>query len=86
MMMAQLSRAALVGAVLGASLSPSVTDARPLGTVEGLPFWGHPFPYGYTYRRVPEHCIHVEQIEQPFAPPQTVVTVDCGQGPVSARY
>jgi hypothetical protein len=85
-MLVRLSRAVLVAAAIGASLSPLVAEARPLGNVQGLPFWGIPYPYGYNYRRLPEHCIHVEQIEQPFAPPLTQVTVDCGQDSVSARY
>lgn len=84
-MLVRISTAALVAAI-GVSAAPSTTRARPLGDVQGMPFWAHPFPFGYTYHRVPEHCIHVEQIEQLFAPPLTVVTVDCGSRPVSARY
>jgi len=86
MLMTRFSRAALLAAAIGAGASPCPTLARPLGSVEGLPFWAHPFPYGFVYRGPPEHCIHVEQFEQPFAPPVTEVTVDCGGPPVSARY
>jgi hypothetical protein len=86
MMMVRISKAALVAAFIGVSVSPCTTQARPLGNIEGMPFWGHPYPYGYVYRRVPEHCIHVEQVEQFFAPPLTLVTVDCGDRPVTARY
>jgi hypothetical protein len=86
MTIVQVSRAVLVAAAISLNVVPAATQARPLGTVEGLPFWGRPFPYGYTYHRPPEHCIHLERIEAPFAPPVTEVTWVCGGSPVSARY
>lgn len=85
MMIVRMS-SALVAAMIGMSVLPATTQARPLGTVDGLPFWGQPYPFGYVYHRPPEHCIQVQRIEQPFAPPVTEVTWVCGSPPVSARY
>jgi len=86
MMSVQISRAVLVAAAISMSAVPATIQARPLGNVEGLPFWGLPYPYGFAYNRPPEHCIHIERIEQPFALPVTEVTWICGGAPVSARY
>lgn len=77
--------AAAIGASIGAGALSSPVDARSLGTVDGLPFFGHPYPYGYVYHRPPEQCINVQRIEQPFAAPLIEVTWVCG-GPVTARY
>jgi hypothetical protein len=86
-MIVRMSRAALVAAVIGAaSISPVTTQARPLGTVEGMPFWGHPYPYGYVYHRPPEHCIQVQRLDPVFGSPVTEVTWICGDRPLSARY
>lgn len=85
-MMIRVSRAAIVIASVGMLVSPWPSNARPLGTVDGMPFWGYPYPFGYVYHRPPEECIQVRQIELPFQPPVTEVTVVCGSPPVSARY
>jgi hypothetical protein len=82
----RISGAVMIAATIGMSAMPATTEARPLGTVQGLPFWAQPYPYGYVYRRPPEHCIQVQQYEQFFAPPLTEVTFVCGDPPVSARY
>ncbi len=86
MMIVEMSRAALFAAAIGMSAVPGTALARPLGTVDGMPFWGQPYPYGYVYHRPPEHCIQIQRIEPPFAPPVTEVTWVCGGRPVSARY
>lgn len=85
MILRKLNAAVLVWSIAAAAL-PGTIEAKPLGTVEGLPFFGQPYPYGYVYHRPPEHCIHVERLEPPFAPPVTEVTWVCGDRPVSARY
>jgi hypothetical protein len=85
MMFGRLSRAVLAVAI-GLSAAPTMTMAKPLGSVEGLPFFGQPYPYGYVYHRPPEHCIQIRRIEEPFLPPVTEVTWVCGDQPVSARY
>jgi hypothetical protein len=83
----RFSRAAFVAAMIGASILPSAASANSLGDVEGLPFWGRPYPYGYVYHRPPEDCIQIRRIEEPFGPAGTEVTWVCGDHrPVSARY
>jgi len=39
-----------------AALLPMSAMAQPLGTVEGLPFFGHPFPYGFAYHPQRDEC------------------------------
>jgi hypothetical protein len=87
-MMVRISRTALLAALLGvASMAPVTTEARPLGTVDGLPFFGQPYPYGYVYHRPPENCIQVQRLEPVlFGPPVTEVSWVCNGNPVSARY
>ncbi|WP_026605962.1 hypothetical protein [Methylocapsa acidiphila] len=76
--------AALFIAALGGGAAPGVASANSLGTVDGMPFWGHPYPYGYVYHRPPIECYDIRQVETPYGP-MIQETWICDQ-PVSARY
>ena len=76
--------AAAVGAVLGVMVMPVVSQARPVGTVEGMPFFGHPYPYGYVYNPPRMECYDIQEVYTPDGPRiQEIWT--CG-APVTARY
>jgi len=77
--------AASIGACLGALLLPAAASAgSSLGSVDGLPFFGHPYPYGYVYRRPPIQCYDVRTVDTPVGP-RVQVTWIC-DAPVTARY
>jgi len=76
--------AAAFGACLGAMALPAAGGANSLGTVEGLPFWGRPYPYGYVYHRPPIECYDIRTVDTPYGP-MIQETWICGS-PVSARY
>jgi hypothetical protein len=44
---------------------PVPSQARPVGTVEGMPFFGLPYPYGYVYHRPRIECYTFQQVETP---------------------
>ena len=67
-----------------AALLPMSAMAQPLGTVEGLPFFGHPFPYGFAYHPQRDECYAPRVIDTPEGPRVQEVYV-CG-APVTARY
>jgi hypothetical protein len=76
--------AAAVGAVLGVMVVPVASQARPVGTVEGMPFFGLPYPYGYVYNPPRMECYDLQQVDTPDGPRiQEIWT--CG-APVTARY
>ncbi len=75
--------AALIFA-LGAVVGPAAASANSLGTVDGMPFWGHPYPYGFVYHRPPIECYDIRTVETPTGP-MIQETWICGS-PVTARY
>lgn len=72
------------GVCLGMLVSPVPSQARPVGTVEGMPFFGHPYPYGYVYHRPMMECYAFQQVATPVGPRIQVIWI-CGS-PVTARY
>ncbi len=75
---------ALAGLCLGAVALPAAGNANSLGTVDGLPFFGRPYPYGYVYHRPPAECYELRLVETPNGPMQELVWT-CG-ATVTARY
>ncbi|MGH6813962.1 MAG: hypothetical protein ACREDM_17040 [Methylocella sp.] len=76
--------AAAASVCLGMMALPVPSQARPVGTVEGMPFFGHPYPYGYVYRRPRMECYAFQQVETPDGPRIAVIWI-CGS-PVTAKY
>jgi hypothetical protein len=76
--------AAAAGACLGVMMVPVASQARPLGTVEGLPFFGLPYPYGYVYHPPKLDCYDIQQVDTPDGP-RIQETWVCGV-PVTAKY
>ncbi|MGH6842955.1 MAG: hypothetical protein ACREDV_12865 [Methylocella sp.] len=64
---------------------PVPLQARPLGTVEGMPFFGHPYPYGYVYHPPNMECYAFSQSYDPLYGPRIDVIWTCGS-PVTAKY
>lgn len=75
---------AIAGLCLGAIVLPASVSADSLGTVDGLPFFGRPYPYYYVYHRPPVECYDIRPVETP-AGPRLQETWICGS-PVTARY
>jgi hypothetical protein len=75
---------AFVGLCWGVVVFPAAGNANSLGTVEGMPFWGVPYPYGYVYRRPPAECFEIRPVYTPDGP-RLEETWICGS-PVTARY
>lgn len=76
--------AAALGACVGVMLLPGGSEARPVGTVEGLPFFGLPYPYGYVYNPPKMECYTFQQVETPDGPRIAAIWT-CG-APVTAKY
>ena len=76
--------AAAAGACLGMLVLPVAAQARPLGTVEGMPFFGLPYPHGYVYHRPRMECYAFRQVDTPEGPRIEEIWI-CG-APVTARY
>jgi hypothetical protein len=76
--------AAAAGACVGVMMVPVASQARPLGTVEGLPFFGLPYPYGYVYHPPKLDCYDIQQVDTPDGP-RIQETWVCGV-PVTAKY
>lgn len=83
-MMFRKLAAAAFGACLGIVVLPMTVDARPVGTVEGMPFFGIPYPYGYVYHRPNMDCFATQQIDTPAGP--RIAEIYICDIPVSARY
>jgi hypothetical protein len=76
--------ATAVAAFLGTMMLPVASEARPVGTVEGMPFFGLPYPYGYVYHPPKMECYDIQQVNTPDGPRiQEIWT--CGV-PVTAKY
>ncbi|WP_036257261.1 hypothetical protein [Methylocapsa aurea] len=83
-MISSRTAAAIIGAFFGAMALPGSVSAGSLGSVDGLPFFGHPYPYGYVYRRPPVECYDIHYVDTPDGPRLEEVWI-CGT-PVTARY
>lgn len=55
----------ILGLYLGAAALPAPGLANSLGDVDGLPFFGRPYPYGYVYHRPPIECYDVRPVDTP---------------------
>jgi hypothetical protein len=71
-------------ASLGMLALPVPSQARPLGTVEGMPFFGLPYPAWYIYHRPKIECYAFQPVDTPDGP-RIEVTWICG-APVVAKY
>jgi hypothetical protein len=76
--------AVLFAAATCALFSSSAANARSLGSVEGMPFFGRPYPYGYVYHRPPVECYEIRPVDTPDGP-KLMETWIC-DAPLSARY
>ena len=76
--------AAAIGACLGVMVLPVASRARPVGTVEGMPFFGLPYPYGYVYHSPKLDCYDIQQVDTPDGQ-RIQETWICGV-PVTAKY
>lgn len=65
-------------------LLPASLDARPLGTVDWMPFFGLPYPNGYVYHPPKMECYEFRPVDTPDGP-RIVAVWTCGT-PVTARY
>lgn len=74
----------LLGLCLGAFALPGSGAANSLGDVDGLPFFGRPYPYGYVYHRPPIECYDVRPVWTPDGWRHQVSWI-C-DGHVTARY
>jgi hypothetical protein len=69
-----------------ALLLPAASEARPLGTVDWMPFFGLPYPFGYRYQPPRMECYDVQEVETPDGPMIQQVWLCDGHPPVRARY
>jgi len=76
--------AAAVGVWLGMMVLSVPSQARPVGTVDGMPFYGLHYPFGYVYHRPRIECYAFQQVETPDGPRIQAIWI-CG-APVTARY
>lgn len=76
----------IAGLGLGAMALPSTADANSLGTVDGLPFFGRPYPYYYVYHRPPAECYEAHPVDTPDGPRIELVWICGGDATVRARY
>jgi hypothetical protein len=68
-------------------LSPSASEARPLGTVDWMPFFGLPYPFGYVYHPPRMECYDIQRVFDPNEGEKTVPVWICGdKAPVRAKY
>jgi hypothetical protein len=75
----------ILGLCLAAAALPTVANANSLGTVDGLPFFGRPYPYYYVYHRPPAECYEAHPVDTPDGPRIELDWI-CGGGTVRARY
>ena len=66
---------------LGMLALPVSSQARPVGTVEGMPFFGLPYPFGYVYHRPRIECYAFNQVDTLFGP-RIEVPWTCGSFPL----
>ena len=75
---------ALLGFGFAAAALPTQGRANSLGTIDGLPFFGRPYPYYFVYHRPPAECYEAHPVDTPDGPKIELVWV-CG-ATVRARY
>ncbi len=73
------------GVCLGMMVLPVSSQARPVGTVEGMPFFGLPYPFGYVYHRPRMAWYTFSQSFDPLQGPRVEAIWTCGS-PVRAKY
>jgi hypothetical protein len=76
--------AAAAAFCLSMAVLPSALQARPLGTVDWMPFFGQPYPNGYVYHPPQIECYSYQVVETPDGP-RTAAVWTCGP-PVVAKY
>ncbi len=69
---------------LGMLALPVPSQARPVGTVDWMPFFGLPYPFGYVYHRPNLECYAFQQVYT-LAGPRVQAIWICGT-PVTAKY
>jgi hypothetical protein len=69
---------------LATMVLPVPSQARPVGTVDGMPFFGLPYPFGYVYHRPRIECYAFQQVETLYGLRIQAIWI-CG-APVTARY
>jgi hypothetical protein len=74
----------LIGLCLGMAALPTTASANSLGTIDGLPFFGRPYPYFFVYHRPPAECYEAHPVNTPDGPRIEMVWI-CG-AEVRARY
>lgn len=74
----------IIGLGLAVAALPVPGHANSLGTVDGLPFFGRPYPYYYVYHRPPAECYQARPVDTPDGP-RIELTWICG-ATVRARY
>ncbi|MBO0732867.1 MAG: hypothetical protein J2P49_00815 [Methylocapsa sp.] len=69
-------------------LLPGTPQARPVGTVNWMPFFAQPYPFGFDYRPPPMQCYDIQEVQTPAGPMiQQIWTCDGGgEARVRARY
>ena len=79
-----------IGAAAALCLSlllSAAAEARPLGTVDWMPFFGRPYPFGYRYHPPRLECYEFQTVFDPNVGYETVPVWICGgKPPVRARY
>ncbi|HXW71077.1 MAG TPA: hypothetical protein VEK34_06530 [Methylocella sp.] len=75
---------AAVALLIGAAALPNLLQAKEVGTIHGMPFFGLPYPYGYVYNRPRMECYTFQEI-QTLDGPRTIAVWNCG-APVKAKY
>jgi hypothetical protein len=85
--MTSLKIGAAAAALCLSLLVPSVSEARPLGTVDWMPFFGLPYPFGYVYHPPRLECYDIQRVFDPIEGEKTVPVWICGEkAPVRAKY
>jgi hypothetical protein len=69
--------AAAAGALWALAMLSLSAQAKPLGTVDWMPFFGLPYPYGFTYTPPNMECYSMREVQTPDGPRIEAVWV-CG--------
>jgi hypothetical protein len=79
-----LRKIGAAGVCLGMMVLPVPSQARPVGTVDGMPFFGLPYPFGYVYHPPRMECYAFQQLWS-WDGPRIQAIWTCG-APVTAKY
>ena len=74
----------IVAAIAVMAAIPAVAKAKPVGTIQTMPFFGLPYPFGYVYHRPNLDCYDFQTV-QTLNGPVVQQTWKC-ETPVSAKY